>query len=153
MCPKLTMQQRVAAFCSMCGLGYLLSIMGTLCLANGYSPKNVRMFAELYIAGNLVAIAATAFFVGPQKLCHRMTAKTRRIGTAVWFSLMIGIFVAAIMKVPLPAILGLLVMETMAGCWYAASYIPFGRKMIVSCCQASLFSPCPEICKPLADQV
>jgi len=43
----------------MCGLGYMLSIMGTLVLAKGYSDKNVRTFAELYIIGNLVAISAT----------------------------------------------------------------------------------------------
>jgi len=46
----------------MCGLGYMLSIMGTLLLAKGYSDKNVRAFAELYIAGNVVAILATVIF-------------------------------------------------------------------------------------------
>jgi len=40
-----------------------------------------------------------ALFVGPRKLCHRMTEKHRRVGTAIWFSLMIGIFVAALLKV------------------------------------------------------
>jgi hypothetical protein len=110
----------------------------------------IRAFAELYIIGNLIAISATAFFVGCRKLYNRMTAKTRRVGTAVWFSLMIAIFVCAILKVPLAIILVLLVAETLAGIWYAASYIPYGRRMIVSCCQASLFSPCPEVCNPVA---
>jgi len=57
------------------------------------------MFAELYIGGNLLAITATAFFVGPQKLCHKMTAKTRYIGTALWLGLMVGVFAAALFKV------------------------------------------------------
>ena len=136
-----------------CGFGYLLSIAGTLVLFGGYSAKNVRSFAELYILGNLLAITATAFFVGPQKLCHRMVAKTRRVGTAIWFSLMIAIFVCAILKVSLLIIIVLLILETLAGIWYAASYIPFGRKFIVKCCQGSLFAPCPEACKPINDQV
>jgi hypothetical protein len=59
----------------------------------------VRAFAELYIAGNLLAITATAFFVGPQKLCHKMTEKHRRVGTALWLGLMIGVFAAAMAKV------------------------------------------------------
>mmetsp|Transcript_53435 Transcript_53435/g.68582 ORF Transcript_53435/g.68582 Transcript_53435/m.68582 type:complete len:138 (-) Transcript_53435:290-703(-) len=137
----------------MCGLGYLLSIMGTLILVGGYTDKNIRMFAELYIIGNIIAISATAFFVGCRKLYQRMTAKTRRIGTAVWFSLMIAIFVCAILHVPIIIIFILLILETLAGIWYAASYIPYGRRMIVTCCKSSLFSPCPEACDPLAKQV
>jgi hypothetical protein len=113
----------------------------------------VRSFAELYIAGNLLAITATAFFVGPRKMCDRMKQPTRRVGCAVWFSLMIAIFVCAILKQPLTVILVLLVFETLAGIWYAASYIPFGRKIIVKCCQASLFGPCPEACDPVSAQV
>jgi hypothetical protein len=37
----------------------MLSIMGTLILAKGYSDENVRAFAELYILGNVVAVSAT----------------------------------------------------------------------------------------------
>ena len=36
-----------------------------------------------------------------------------------------------------------------ASVWYSASYIPYGRRMIIRCCQASLFKPCPEACKPV----
>jgi hypothetical protein len=139
-----------------------------------YNDKNVRTFAELYIAGNIIALGATGFFIGFRNMCHKMVAKTRRVGTAVWLSFMIGVFVAAMLRAPLPIVLLLLLCEVLAGMrtssqpfeyksssyhyfhqgiWYAASYIPFGRKMIVGCCQASLFSPCPEACKPLADQV
>ena len=87
------------------------------------------------------------------KLCKRMVEKHRRVGTFIWFSLMIAIFVCAFLKTPLAVILVLLVFETLAGVWYAASYVPFGRKMIVKCCAASLFSTCPEVCKPLNDAV
>jgi hypothetical protein len=33
-----------------------------------YTDKNIRTFAELYIAGNLLAICATMFFVGTATL-------------------------------------------------------------------------------------
>jgi hypothetical protein len=56
-------------------------------------------------------------------------------------------------QLPLPLVLLLLVGETLAASWYSASYVPWGRKMIIACCQASLFSPCPEALKPIGDQV
>ncbi len=48
-----------------------------------------------------------------------MVAKTRRIGTAVWFSLMIGVFVAAVMHAPLIVVFVLIICETLAGIWCA----------------------------------
>ena len=153
MCPKLTMQQRIAGFCAFTGLGYMMAILGTLTLSQGYTEANIQKFAQLYIGGNLVALAATACFKGPKKLFKAMIHKKRRIGTAVWFGLMISIFVLAMQRTPLPVLLTLLVCETMAGVWYAASYIPWGRKMIIGCCQVSLFSPCPETLTPIAKQV
>lgn len=152
-CPKLTMQQRIAGFCACCGFGYLLSVFATLTLVNGFSEENVRLFAILYILGNLIAILATMFFVGPRRMCKRMWHKTRRIGTGVWLFLMISVFVCALVLQYIEVILVLIVLETMAGIWYSASYIPWGRRMIISCCQASVFSPCPEACAPCAKQV
>ena len=133
----------------MCGIGYLLSIMGSLVLLGGYSDANVRTFAELYVAGTATALCATALFVGPQRMCRKMVEKTRRIGTALWFLLVIGIFVAAMLHAPIYVIFVLLFFETLAGIWLAASYIPFGRKMIIGFCQGSLFSPCPAVCTPM----
>lgn len=153
MCPKLTLQQKIAGFCACSGLGYLISVMGTLCLAQGYSDQNIQKFATLYIAGNVIALVATALFVGGQKMCHKMAAKTRYIGTIIWLSLMIGVFAAAMMHAPMTVIVPLLIFEILAAGWYSASYVPFGRKMIITCCQASLFSPCPEVLKPIGDQV
>jgi hypothetical protein len=118
-----------------------------------YTDENMRKFAVLYIVGNCIAITATAIFVGPQKLCHRMTAKTRRIGTVVWLLSMVAVFAAALLHAPMLAVLPLLVVESMAAVWYSASYLPFARKGIVKCCQHSLFSPCPSALKPVADRV
>ena len=153
MCPKMSMHQRILGFCALCAVGYLLSILGSLVLFGGYTDRNIRKFAELYILGNLVALSATAFFVGPRNLCARMRANTRRIGTLIWLALMIAVFVCALLHSPLMILFVLMGLETLAGCWYAASYVPFGRKMVVSFCQVSLFRPCPTVCKPLADQV
>jgi hypothetical protein len=147
------MQQRIIGFCVCVGIGYMISFCATLILFGGYTASHIRTFAELYIAGNLIAITATAFFVGPRRMCQRMVAKRRRVATAVWFSLMIAVFVCAICKVNLFIIIGLIILETMAGIWYAASYIPWGRRMIVACCETTLFSPCPQVCKPVAQSV
>jgi hypothetical protein len=54
---------------------------------------------------------------GPRTMCQRMVHKSRRVGTAVWFSLMIGVFVAAMLKAPILVVLALVVLETLAGIW------------------------------------
>merc|ERR1711916_374356 len=78
MCPSLTYQQRVIGFCICFGFGYLLSFMGTLTLIGGINDKNIRNFAVLYILGNIIALTATGFLVGPRQQCKKMFAKTRR---------------------------------------------------------------------------
>mmetsp|Transcript_67708 Transcript_67708/g.187105 ORF Transcript_67708/g.187105 Transcript_67708/m.187105 type:complete len:184 (+) Transcript_67708:363-914(+) len=151
-CPKLTRQQRFIGFAVCCCMGYLMSFVGTMCLFD-YSASGIKKFTTLYILGNIIALCATGFLVGPKSQCKKMFAKTRRITTVVWLVLLILTLVAALLNWPLPLILVLVVAESMAGVWYAMSYIPFGRKMVISGCQTTCCSPCPQVCEPIARQV
>jgi hypothetical protein len=47
-----------------------------------------------------------------------------------------------IQKQHVALILFLLFVEILAGFWYAASYIPFGRKMILACLKRTICKPC-----------
>mmetsp|Transcript_31085 Transcript_31085/g.53541 ORF Transcript_31085/g.53541 Transcript_31085/m.53541 type:complete len:120 (+) Transcript_31085:111-470(+) len=111
MCPKLTLKQRLSGFLGLTAFGYLLTILATLTISEGYDEENMQRFCGFYIVGNFIAIFATGLWVGPKKLCKKMFKKKRRIGTVVWFSLMIAVFTTAMLKGPLGLVLGMMAAE------------------------------------------
>lgn len=135
--PDMSYTQRVTGFCCCAGLGYALSLMGSLTLIGGFSDKNVQTFAALYVAGNLIALMATGFLMGPKKQCRVMWKPTRFYTTGFYLIMLIVVFSVAVapfqMEGKIYLILFLLVIQIFAAIWYSASYIPFGRDMISSC--------------------
>lgn len=135
-CPQLSYTQRIIGFVCCAGLGYVLSLVGTLTLIGGFSPTNVRIFIVLYVCGNVIALMATGFLVGPKTQCVKMWHPTRRYSAAFYLIMLIVVFAVAVsVKQPqyIWLILALLFIEVLAACWYSLSYIPFGRKMVLSC--------------------
>lgn len=133
-CPNLTYTQRLIGFCTCAGLGYVLSLVGTLNLIGGFSDENVRMFAILYVGGNIIALCATGFLLSPKKQCINMWKPTRRFTTAFYLVMLIAVLVVALIKPhqSIFLVLFLLFIEVLAAIWYSASYIPFGRDFILS---------------------
>jgi hypothetical protein len=80
-CPKLSYTQRLIGFGSCCGLGYVLSLAGTLTLIGGPTSKNITIFAVLYVIGNIIALLATGFLLGPKSQCTKMWDPSRRSAT------------------------------------------------------------------------
>lgn len=148
-CPKLTYEQRVYGFISCCGFGYLLSFLGTMVL---FSPaprdEKIRNFAALYIIGNAIALSATLFLIGPRRQCQKMFDKTRRISTIVWLCTLVLTFVLAVAGVDAGLVMLMLLVQISASIWYSASYIPYGRRMIIKIFQSTCFQPCPKACDP-----
>jgi Got1/Sft2-like family len=139
MCPSLTYQQRVIGFVVCIILGYILSFVGTLMLISA-SSTGIRNFAVLYVVGNLIALGGTGFLVGPATQCRKMFHKVRRIAAIIYLVMLAAVFIAAVAGAPVPLVLVLLVIQCIAAVWYSASYIPYGRKMIIGFCCA----PCKE---------
>lgn len=54
------------------------------------------------------------------------------------------IYYHGIQKVNIGVVLVLLLIQIMAGIWYSASYIPFGRKIIITVLRNSICKPCFE---------
>ena len=147
--PQLTYQQRIIGFCACCGFGYLLSFMGTMMLAvGGPDAETIRNFATLYIVGNFIAIAATLFLLGPRSQCKKMFDKTRRFSTIFWLLTLIVTFAVAVAGVNVGVVVMLIFVQIGASIWYSASYIPYGRRMIVKIFQSTCCSPCPQVCDP-----
>eukprot|EP01031_Cornospumella_fuschlensis_P045737 gene45737-55981_t len=132
MCPNLSYKHRIIGYAACTSLGFLLSLIGTFILFGGTSTANVRIFALLYVFGNLIALCATGFLLGPRKQCIKMWLPTRRWSTAFYLLMIIVVFVVAILKQNVFLVLFLLVIEILAGTWYSISYIPFARRIVLT---------------------
>ena len=75
-----------------------MSFIGTLTLIGGFSEKNVATFAVLYVTGNIIALCATGFLIGPKKQCVNMWKPTRRFTTAFYLIMLIVVFSVAVAK-------------------------------------------------------
>jgi hypothetical protein len=141
LCPKLTFKQRLGGFVLCAAAGYILSFIGSLILFTG----NITSFAVLYVIGNVIALCATGFLISPRSQCRKMWLKKRRVTTAIYLSLLIIVFSVAIAHQNVILVLFLLILEIIAGCWYALSYIPFGRKMMSTLLKNTICSPCNNV--------
>ncbi len=128
--PSLSYRTRLIGFCTcFCG-GMILSIVSLIFL---WTAK-LTGFAVIYTTVNLLSIFALMFLVGPAKQCATMFDKTRVIATAVYFTTMIcTLIVAFVAPNPGLACIILVVIQFLAGTWYALSYIPFARRLVMSC--------------------
>lgn len=73
-CPNLSFRDRIIGFTASAGIGWLLSFIGTMTLLGGPSAKNITSFAVLYVLGNVTALCATGFLLGPRSQCrYRLT--------------------------------------------------------------------------------
>lgn len=141
-CPKLTYSQRIMGFLGCTGFGYLLSLMGSLVLLGGFSDENIRLFITLYVLGNILSLISSGFLSGPKQQCIKMWDPTRRFSTAFYLAMLVVVFAVAVTKQNIFLILFLLFIQYCAGIWYAASFIPFGRKMILGCLKSTICKPC-----------
>jgi len=131
LCPDLTYQQRILGFIACSAIGFLLSLIGTFVLFGGTSDNNIRIFAVLYVLGNVIALCSTGFLLGPKAQCRKMWLPTRRWSTGFYLLMIIIVFIVALLKQNVFLVLFLLVVEILAGTWYSISYIPFGRKIVL----------------------
>lgn len=68
--------------------------------------------------------------------------ETRRSGT------LIVTFAIAVAGVNAGWVIFMLLIQIAASIWYSASYIPYGRRMIIKIFQSTCFKPCPKVCDP-----
>jgi hypothetical protein len=141
-CPKLSFKQRIIGFVCCAGFGYLLSLIGTMVLIGGVTAENLQTFAILYVMGNLIALVATGFLLGPAAQCKKMWDETRRFSTAFYLIMLIVVFAVALTKQNIALIFFCLFVQILAGAWYALSYVPFGRKMVIACWKRTICKPC-----------
>ena len=89
--------------------------------------RHIPEYAAFYTCGNLISIAASAFFVGPRRQLKLMCEPVRRVACAIFIGTMILTLVMAL-TYPVPLLLiVMLVVQYCALIWYGASFIYGGR--------------------------
>ena len=87
-------------------------------------------------------------FNGTAAALQKMFSKTRRFA-CIFDSVLVVTFALGISGVDVGWVLLALVIQVCAGIWYSASYIPYGRRMIIKLFQGTCFAPCPQACDPV----
>ncbi|TYZ65598.1 hypothetical protein PybrP1_005830 [[Pythium] brassicae (nom. inval.)] len=136
-CPSLTYQERVIGCVTCFTLGFLISLGSTFRLAklvNGHPGP----FAMAYTIGNLLSLASSMFFVGPCKQLQTMFHRKRR-GSALVYIVFIGLTLALCFSPRVPHRVALVLVcvltQFLALVWYTLSYVPYGRRIALSCCK------------------
>jgi hypothetical protein len=131
-CPKMNRTQRLYGFFGCMILGALFSFFGWLMLIGASKDrKKVSYFAVFYGFGQIIAVCSTCFLSGPKRQCKRMFDKTRRGATAFYLGMILLVMAVALARPDLwPLVIFLMIIQFAAAIWYAASYIPYGRRIL-----------------------
>lgn len=132
-CPSMSYEHRLWGFACSWIAGWVLSFCSVIAMSTG----NVRSFAILYAAGNVVAMSAMLFLVGPMRQLKSMFASGRIIATVVFLAMIAVTLVVAFQTSNVILVILCIFIQFLAGMWYSLSYIPFARQMVLSvCCPA-----------------
>ncbi|KAJ1964262.1 hypothetical protein GGI12_001531 [Dipsacomyces acuminosporus] len=128
----LSRSERYMAFGACFVIGFVLSILGTVLIFTG----RMTAFAVCYSMGNLVSLFGMGFLIGFKRQLKMATAPVRLTAFLIYLALLIMTFVFAFAVGIAILCLILAICQFCALAWYAASYVPFGRKMIKNMCGA-----------------
>lgn len=119
---------RIKGFAICFGLGFVLSVLGTMFLA--IPVKGLRLFAIFYSFGNVMSIVSTSFLVGPAKQLKSMFNPTRLIPAIVALSFLILTLFSALYLKKTGLTIICCIIQFLAFTWYCLSYIPFARDAV-----------------------
>jgi hypothetical protein len=134
--PALSLRYRVLGFAACFVLGSVLSL-GSISSFGSLVRGNPGPFAFQFSCGNLLSTLSTGFIVGFRTQLRSMAQQHRALSAAAYLLSMLatlGICLATAAPHPLVVLL-CIVIQYAAMVWYIASYIPFGRSMLSSCCR------------------
>lgn len=123
----LTRTQRLYGFAGCFGVGFLLSILGTVFLFLGA----LTTFAFLYAIGTVVSLIGTGFLIGFFKQVKMMFKPVRVVATILFLASIGLIFVGAFVLNSGILCIIFVIIEYLAFLWYTLSYIPYARSAVL----------------------
>lgn len=123
----LTRMQRLYGFAGCLGVGFVLSLLGSVMLFLG----QLSSFAILYALGTVIALVGTGFLIGFAKQLKMMFKPVRIVATIVFLASIGLVFVGAfVIKSDILCII-FVIIEYLAYTWYTLSYIPYARSAVL----------------------
>jgi len=118
---------RLYGFFACLGIGFLLSLLGSILLFLG----QVTSFAVLYIFGTVISLVGTGFIIGFFKQLKLMFKPVRVVATIIFLAAIGLVFVAAFVIRSDILCLVFVIIEYLAYTWYTLSYIPYARSAVL----------------------
>lgn len=123
---KFSRQERLTGFIACLGIGFVLSIIGTIMLFIGLTS----VFAVLYSFGIIISLIGTGFLVGFFRQLKLMFKPVRIVATFILIGAFVLVWVFAfVVKIAVLALIFVVVLY-LAYMWYTLSYIPFARDFV-----------------------
>ena len=123
----LSYSTRIKGFIACFVLGVAISVLSTVIYALTW---NLSSFCILYTLGNVVALAATFFLMGPVNQIKRMFSSNRWIATLVMLGCLVMTLVSALALKKKGLTIIFCILQFLAMTWYSLSYIPYARDAI-----------------------
>ncbi|KAJ7929255.1 Got1/Sft2-like family-domain-containing protein [Mycena leptocephala] len=117
---------RLYGFAACLGIGFLLSVLGSIVLFIG----PITIFAVLYGFGTIISLAGTGFLIGFFSQLKLMFKPVRVVATFILLAAIGLIFVAAFVLDNDILCLILVIVQYLAYTWYSLSYIPYARTAV-----------------------
>jgi len=118
---------RLYGFFACLGIGFLLSLLGSIVLFLG----QLTSFAVLYIFGTVISLVGTGFIIGFFKQLKLMFKPVRVVATIIFLAAIGLVFVAAFVIRSDVLCLVFVIIEYLAYTWYTLSYIPYARSAVL----------------------
>jgi hypothetical protein len=137
-CPALTYQQRLVGFVMCFAAGMVLSLTSLFSFTS-LLLGNPTPFALKYTLGNLLAMGASSFLVGPVKQCTDMFAPERRVATLLYAGSLLATLTCIFYLHSKLLTFVAICCQLCAMVWYFVSYLPFGQKALQQCLRGMRF--------------
>jgi hypothetical protein len=124
-CLNLSYTQRVWGFGICFALGMTISIMSS------FLVFNPAKFALPYSIGNVLSLLSTGFLVGPKRQFKYACAPNRVWAFVIYIGCIIATLVSALALKKAFLTLLFVIVQFFAGLWYTASYVPYGREILM----------------------
>jgi hypothetical protein len=122
---SMTYRQRVMAFAATFAFGLFCEFLAVTVFL-----LRPTKFAKLYTLGNIALFASTLFVVGWQRQIRNMADPSRAVASIVFVLAMLLTLYCAVFLQRLGITLLCTIVQTSAGIWYGASYVPFAQRCL-----------------------
>ncbi|KAK2467048.1 hypothetical protein APHAL10511_001306 [Amanita phalloides] len=123
----LSKKARLYGFFSCLGIGFVLSLLGSIMLF----LAQTAVFAILFALGTIVTLVGTGFLIGFLRQLKLMFKPVRVVATIVFLASIVLVFIFAFVIDSDILCLIFVLIEYLAYTWYTLSYIPYARTAVL----------------------